>query len=101
LPPAELLPLVYLPDSLPDVTDSNPLASLVFWTPSNACSIFLQNKYKTTARLLSILVSFLGLIWIRMVEAGRAYYDVLGFGTPSFMALVKKFHALKPASSSV
>ncbi len=48
-----------------------PWLVCVFWTPSNACSIFLQNKYKTTARLLSILVSFLGLDVDKKVEAGR------------------------------
>ena len=42
-------------------------------------------------RRMIILVSFLDYDLVKKVEAGRAYYDVLGFGTPSFMALVKKF----------
>ena len=51
-----------------------PWLVCVFWTPSNACSIFLQNKYKTTARLLSILiilVSFLDYDMDKKVEAGN------------------------------
>jgi len=39
------------------------------------------------------------MMWIRDVEAGRAYYGVLGFGLYLIMAFVKKPQSLKPASS--
>ncbi len=74
------------------------LASLVFWTPSNACSIILQNKYKTTARLLSILVSFLDYDMVKRVEAGGTLRRSRVWIVPH-NGFAKKLQSLKPASS--
>jgi len=78
-----------------------PWLVCVLWTPLvNACSIYLQNKYKTTARLLSILiilVSFLGYDKDKNVESGRTLRRSMVWIYPK--GFCQEVSYLKPASA--